>query len=203
VDTSGQKKFEREKSNKHRSFQSASKVQSKIRTVDSMAPMLRGWSSSHKRELSRDESEQRKFLAEEIKKSLFETKRDTVDKGKIDICSAQWPRLVEPGFSQSGAAQKESPTQHRWGSNLSDIFTHLWSDTVGKWLWIPKTLECESAPAAPGELLGFVERAEEIRQFGKEARKIVRVRPKTTDGRSFKEAASKMQRKDGTGPFPK
>jgi hypothetical protein len=72
-----------------------------------------------------------------------------------------------------------------FGTCVEDLFSHSWSDRVGSWFWFPKGLVLVAAE----EGLGFPATKSEIRRFGSNCRRVVCVKPKRVDDRSFAEVA--------------
>jgi hypothetical protein len=79
-----------------------------------------------------------------------------------------------------------SEPRYPYGTCISDLFSHSWSDPVGRWVWVKKGAALEVADLG----LGFPARREEIQRFGHRNRRVVRVRASCTDKRSFAEVVA-------------
>jgi hypothetical protein len=93
-------------------------------------------------------------------------------------------------------ARPESPVgpKYPYGTCMSHLVSHSWSNPVGSWLWVPR-----GGALAAAELgLGFPARREEIQRFGGNNRRVVRVASKRVGDCTFAEVA--MDPGKGAGP---
>jgi hypothetical protein len=103
--------------------------------------------------------------------------------GKMNVS-----RGVDEKSSCSSWARPESPVEPKYpyGTCMSHLVSHSWSDPAGSWLWVPR-----GGALAAAELgLGFLARREEIQRFGWNSRRVVRVASKRVDDRTFAEVAT-------------
>jgi hypothetical protein len=73
-----------------------------------------------------------------------------------------------------------------YGTCMSHLVSHSWSDPIGSWLWVPRG----EALVAVEHGLGFPARREEILRFEGNSRRVVRITSKQVDDRTFAEVAA-------------
>jgi hypothetical protein len=87
---------------------------------------------------------------------------------------------------QAETSAGPSKPRYPYGTCISDIFSHSWSDPVGRWVWVKRGAALEAADLG----LGFPARRDEIQRFGHRSRRVVRSRVSSTDNRSFAEVVA-------------
>lgn len=94
---------------------------------------------------------------------------------------------LSESFQQNRADPASPPKpSYPYGTCINHILAHSWSDPIGRWVWVRKGAALETAELG----LGFPARREEVQRFGHKSSRVIRVRPRIIDERSFAEVAS-------------